>query len=88
MEVESLREEIDSIDNNILELLSKRKKIIRKIALIKKRLDKPIIDENREHQIIERLKNIAKEKGLEENFVTSLYKIIIKNSREEQKNNN
>ena len=87
MDIEQLRKEIDKIDNSIVDLLSKRKKAIKEIALIKKKLGKPIVDENRERQMVERLKRLAKEKGLNENFIASLYKIMIKNSREEQKNN-
>ena len=87
MEIESLRREINSIDDNILELLSKRKRAVRKIAAIKKKLIMPIADNDREQQIIERLKMLAKEKRLNEEVIASLYKIIIKNSREEQENN-
>jgi len=69
-----------------IELLSKRKSAARKIAAIKKKLDKPIVDNHREKQIINRLKKTAKEKNLDENIIISLYKIIINNSRDEQKN--
>ena len=36
--LDNLRNEIDSIDNSILELLSKRKKTITKLASIKKKV--------------------------------------------------
>jgi len=84
MNIEELRKEIDNIDDNIIKSLSKRKDIIKKIASIKKELDKPVIDEDREQQIIERLKEKAKEKGLDENFINSIYEIILENSRNEQ----
>ena len=83
--LDNLRNEIDSIDNSILELLSKRKKTITKIASIKKKLSKPIIDNERENQIVERLKKLSKENGLDENFIISIYKVILNNSRDEQK---
>lgn len=82
--IEKLRNEIDSIDNSIIELLSKRKNIVKKISEIKKQKNKPIIDEGREQEIIGRIKKIAKEKGLDENFIGSIYKVIINNSRNEQ----
>lgn len=87
MEIEALRKEIDSIDETILDLLSERKAAIKKIAAIKKKLNKPIVDNGREKQIVERLKKIAGEKGLDKNFIASLYKSIIRNSRKEQKEN-
>ena len=68
-------------------MLSKRKDLIKGVAEIKKELIKPILDEKREKEIIGRLKTKAKEKGLDENFIISLYDIILKNSRYEQKIN-
>src|SRR3989338_9614051 len=81
-DLEKLREEIDKIDDEILSQLSKRKSIAKEIAKIKKAMGKPVFDRRREQQLIKKLK--SKEKGLDENFIGSLYKIIIKNSKEEQ----
>ena len=82
--IEELRKEIDSIDNSIIQLLSKRKGIVKKIAGIKKQENTPVIDKEREQEIIHRLKKLAEEKGLDENFIESIYEIIINNSRNEQ----
>ena len=79
-----LRKEIDRIDENIIELLSKRKGVVKKIADIKRQENKSIVDKEREQEIIHRLKKLSKEKGLDENFIESIYKIIINNSRNEQ----
>ena len=57
--IEELRKEIDSIDNSIIQLLSKRKGIVKKIAGIKKQENKSIIDKEREQEIIHRLKKLA-----------------------------
>ena len=82
--IEKLRKEIDSIDGNIIELLSKRKSIVKKIADIKRQENKSIIDKEREQEITHRLKKMAKEKGLDEKFIGSVYEIIINNSRNAQ----
>lgn len=82
--IDKLRKEIDRIDNSIIELLSKRKSIVKKIAGIKKQENKPVIDKEREQEIIHRLKKLSKEKGLDEDFIGSVYEIIINNSRNEQ----
>ena len=82
--IEKLRKEIDRIDNNIITLLSKRKGIVKKIADIKRQKNKPVIDKEREQEIIHRLKKLSKEKGLDENYIGSVYKIIISNSINEQ----
>ena len=83
-DLEKLREEIDKIDDEILIQLSKRKSIVKEIAKIKKKLGKPIFDGKREQQLIEKLKSVSNEKGLDKDFIGSLYEIIIKNSKEEQ----
>ena len=82
--INKLREEIDRIDNSIIELLSKRKGIVKKIAGIKKQENNPVIDKEREQETIHRLKKLSKENGLDENFIESIYEIIINNSRNEQ----
>ena len=82
--IEKLRKEIDSIDGSIIELLSKRKGIVKKIAGIKRQENKSIIDKEREQEIAHRLKKMAKEKGLDEKFIGSVYEIIINNSRNAQ----
>ena len=84
MSLEELRKDIDNMDNKIVELLAKRKDFIKKISEIKKEIKKPVIDEKREQQVIERIKGKAKASGLDEKFVTSLYNIILENSRNEQ----
>ncbi len=85
--IEKLRKEIDNTDNNIIQLLSKRKGIVKKIADIKRQENKPVIDKEREQEIINRLKKLSKEKDLDEKFIESVYQIIINNSRNEQENN-
>ena len=84
MNLEETRKEIDNIDDEIISLLSKRQYLIKKIAEIKKELNKSVLDEKREEEIIEKLKIKAKEKGLDANFVVSLYNIILENSRNQQ----
>ena len=84
MNLEETRKEIDNIDDEIISLLSKRQDLIKKIAEIKKELNKSVLDEKREGEIIEKLKIKAKEKGLDANFVVSLYNIILENSRNQQ----
>ena len=84
--IEKLRKEIDATDTKIIDLLKKRKDLTKEIGEIKRQSGKPIIDEAREHALIEKLIKISKEKGLDEDFGSSVYKIIIENSREEQKN--
>lgn len=86
MELEELRKEIDRIDDKIMELLGKRKTLVKEIAVLKKTKNAPVFDKERETQIIARLKKKAKENGLDEDFISKLYDYILKNSKDEQKN--
>ena len=82
--LEDLRKEINNIDDKIIDLLSKRKDLVKDIAQIKKGANKPILDKGREQHILERLKLRSKEKNLDESFIRSIYNIILKSSKEEQ----
>lgn len=84
-EMQKLRDEIDEVDGKIIELLSDRKNTAGEIGKLKKKLGKEIIDEDREKKLIYRLKKNALEKGLDEEYIESLFKLIIVKSREEQK---
>ena len=87
MDLEELRKEIDKIDDEIISNLSRRKNLIEKVAKIKKESNMPVLDEEREQQLLQRLKEKSKENRLDEDFVISLYKIILENSRKEQEDN-
>ena len=58
-----LREEIDSIDNQILTLLNKRMQIVRKVGELKNNTNSPIYRPEREKEIIKRLTSLSKQEG-------------------------
>jgi len=72
--LEALRTQIDSVDQNILELLADRMQIVRKIG-DQKRLDR-VKDTNRQNEIIQRLVNLAAELQLPPDLVKRLYPMI------------
>ena len=49
--IDQLRDEVDAIDSKILDLLSERMELIRKIAEQKKEADLPVLDKKREEEI-------------------------------------
>jgi chorismate mutase len=85
LKIEEIRKHVDDIDENIIALLNQRKQYVMEIGTEKKTGNKPIIDLRREKQVISKLRRQAKEHGLDEDFIESLFKIIIKNSRQVQK---
>jgi chorismate mutase/prephenate dehydratase len=57
MNLSELRKQIDKIDDEILELLQERMKIVQKVGKIKNKENLPIYRPEREIEILERLKN-------------------------------
>ena len=72
--LESLRTQIDGIDQAIIESLAARMKIVRKVG-DQKRLDR-VKDTNREKEIIQRLVNLATELYLAPELVKKVYPVI------------
>lgn len=58
--LKALREQIDNIDAEVLKLLQKRLKIVREIGFIKKQINLPITNAQREYEIYQRLKHLNK----------------------------
>ncbi|EGW37616.1 bifunctional 3-deoxy-7-phosphoheptulonate synthase/chorismate mutase [Desulfosporosinus sp. OT] len=72
--LESLRTQIDNIDQSIIECLVARMKIVGKVG-DQKRLDR-VKDTNREKEIIQRLVNLAEELQLPPELVKKIYPLI------------
>lgn len=79
------RQKIDGIDRDILDLITSRIALAREIAEAKDVLGMEILDPERELQIIERTRKIARENGIDENKLTELMKILMDLSKTEQK---
>lgn len=71
-----LRQDIDQIDKEILELLMKRAFIVLEVAEIKKALSLEIFDAQREQAILERLKVTLNEKIEEPQVAEALLKVF------------
>ena len=72
-QIEQIRKHIDRIDLVIITALAERMSQMPEIAEYKKENNLPIFDEKREVQIMQRLKKIAKEQGLDESFVEEVF---------------
>ncbi len=79
-QLNSLRSEVDLIDEGILELLAKRRQVARKIAEEKQRVERPFRDDSREAQLlIERL-SAANKYELEPDLVSHVWEHIMADS--------
>ncbi|WP_434938763.1 chorismate mutase [Shewanella sp. HL-SH8] len=74
------REQITSLDNELLTLLSKRRELSLEVARSKEVDVRPIRDTQREKALLERLVQLGRDKGLDAHFVISLYQSIIEDS--------
>jgi chorismate mutase len=80
MGIEELRNQIDSIDNQILLLLNERAKLVLKMGSLKKEKGIPIYDPSRENSILARIK--GRNKGPWDNeSLAKLFEKIIEESR-------
>ena len=78
--LESLRDEIDSVDRRMIDLLSERLEIVDKILDYKEEQGMEIRDKSREQDIIEKLRTMAKEKGLDPELAEDIMRLIISRS--------
>lgn len=85
MILETLRKKIDKIDNRILSLIAQRFRLVKKIKTVKQKLKKPIIDMQREKEILKRLEQKSEELNLSVNLIRKLYKLIFDESKNLQK---
>lgn len=79
-----LRDEIDVIDNQILDLLSKRNKVVEKVAEVKKRTGFGIRDYKREANLLADRGERGSQIGLRGEVIESLFRVILWASRDRQ----
>ena len=86
--IDQLREEIDMRDNRILDLLSERINIVRKIAIQKKEVNLPVFNKKREEQVRKKWLSKAESLGLENRQAQNILEEIMKMSKETQRRSN
>lgn len=72
-----LRQEIDEIDDQLLDLIFKRFSITSEIGHLKAKENAPAIDKNREYQIISRLEEKSRLLSLNPDLINSIYRAIL-----------
>lgn len=74
--IEHLRQEIDEIDDELLNILGRRMQLSEQIGEYKKRKNIAILQTDRWGEILERATSLGKVKGLSKEFVTVILKAI------------
>lgn len=84
-ELKTFRSRIDRIDDQIIDLMGNRMRIVDDIGLIKKKNNVAILQVKRWNEVLERMIELAKEHELSEEFVLRIYKAIHQESIQHQK---
>ena len=79
-----LRQDIDKIDKEIIQLLKKRMGISKDVGKLKEELHIPVEDKSRENEIIDRLNQQAS-RNLSEEQLIRIFTAVFKSSKQVQK---
>ena len=86
MDLDSIRQEIDQIDDQIVNLLEERMHLVEGVVAYKKASGKLILDTKREAVIFEKVRNRVEDKRYQETIVAT-FSDILKRSRDYQDQN-
>lgn len=81
-----LRQDIDRIDKKLLDVLSERMDIVKKIGRVKKEQNVAVLQNVRFNEILQKMQQKATEFGLSDNFVANIFKEIHQESIRQQEN--
>lgn len=76
----SLRSDINKVDREIIKLLAQRREISKEISKAKAEYEKPIRDQARETQLLDKLIALGTEHGLESSYLLKIFNEIIEDS--------
>ncbi|MBU0473359.1 MAG: bifunctional 3-deoxy-7-phosphoheptulonate synthase/chorismate mutase [Bacteroidetes bacterium] len=80
MSIEELRKKINLVDANLIDLLAQRRELSKNVIQDKNENNNPIRDEKREEELLNRLVDLGKEKGVDQHFLTKVFYEIIEDS--------
>ena len=78
--MKEVREQINRIDEQIIRLLSDRRKLSLEIVKLKNREKSSIRDKDREKELLSHIIEAGKKYGLEEDYLTKVFDVIISDS--------
>ena len=83
MDLDNIRQEIDKIDDQIVQLLEERMHLVEGVVAYKKASGKPILDTKREETIFEKVRSHVSNKKYEDT-IAETFSDILKRSRDYQ----
>lgn len=79
-DLESIRKQLDEIDRTILKALAQRQGLVKEVSDLKLKNEQGIRDLEREEQLLNRIRDLAHEVGLDRYYAEHLFREIITNS--------
>lgn len=76
-ELQEIRRRIDEIDEKLVNMLADRLKLSGDIAALKRKLKVGARDEARERAVIDRTRSLARERGIDADFVESVMRLVM-----------
>ena len=76
-QLDSLRQELDVLDSELVELLARRQRAVMRVAGVKSRTNVPLRDVLREARQIARLAEVARANGLDEHVIVRIFREIV-----------
>lgn len=87
MSLDELRTEIESIDEELVELMAQRTYVAESIARVKDDAGLPTTDEKQEERVIDRAGTYAERFDLDTHIVKAMFRLLIELNKVEQRNN-
>ena len=85
MSLDELREEIRTIDRDIVELIAQRTYVAEAIADVKEEKGLPTTDEEQEQAVMDRAGDNAEQFDVESNLVKAVFRLLIELNKVEQR---
>ncbi|WP_227376782.1 chorismate mutase [Haladaptatus halobius] len=85
MTLAELREEIESIDREIVELIARRTYVAETVAQVKAAEDIPTTDESQEQRVMDRAGENAEQFDVDSNLVKAIFRLLIELNKVEQR---
>ncbi|PSQ19990.1 chorismate mutase [Halobacteriales archaeon QS_9_67_17] len=85
MELDQLREEIRTIDHEIVELIAQRTYVAESIAAVKRDQGIPTTDEGQEQEVMDRAGENAEQFDVDSNLVKAVFRLLIELNKVEQR---
>jgi chorismate mutase len=85
MSLVELREEIETIDREIVELIARRTYVAETVAQVKDERDMPTTDEDQEQRVMDRAGLNAERFDVDANLVKAIFRLLIELNKVEQR---